>query len=66
MVVLVERVCRKLGGSGGDGVLGGLGRGGRMPCLRRASLLEQRYTRVRISKPKIIARRDSTGGHARN
>ena len=43
-VVLVERACWKLGGSGGDGVLGGLGRGGRMPCLRRASLLEQRYT----------------------
>ncbi len=39
-VVLVERICCKLGGSGGDGVLGGLGRGGRMPCLRSASLLD--------------------------
>jgi hypothetical protein len=39
-VVLVERVCSKVGDGGGDGVLGGFGRGGRMPCLRRASLLE--------------------------
>jgi len=39
-VVLVERVCCKLGDSGGDGVRGGFGRGGRMPCLRSASLLD--------------------------
>jgi hypothetical protein len=39
-MVLVERVCSRVGDKGGDGVLGGFGRGGRMPCLRRASLLE--------------------------
>lgn len=38
-VVLVERVCSKAGDGTGDGVLGGFGSGGRIPCLRRASLL---------------------------
>ena len=44
LVILVEWICWELGGSSGDGVLGGLGRGGRMPCLRSVLLLEQKYT----------------------